>query len=118
MGKSPQNHLCPPFVHIKNSSSATTLIHLAVIINQMYPTMYATALLLDTDRVSPREQEVLELLSNGLSSTEIASQLYLSSHTVNDHRKALKQKLRARNAAEMIRRGFELQLLHLSTYSS
>lgn len=80
--------------------------------------MYSTAILQRDERVSQREKQVLELLSNGLSSSEIANQLYLSSHTVNDHRKALKLKLGARNVAEMIRRGFELQLLHLSTYHS
>jgi len=59
-----------------------------------------------THRVSDREREVLELLSNGHSSTEIATTLYLSPHTVNDHRKSLKWKLDAKNVAQMIRRGF------------
>ena len=65
--------------------------------------------------VSAREQQVLELLSNGHSTTEIASTLFLSKHTVNDHRKSLRWKLEAKNVAEMIRRGFELQLLNAST---
>jgi len=69
-----------------------------------------------THRVSDREREVLELLSNGHSSTEIATTLYLSPHTVNDHRKSLKWKLDAKNVAQMIRRGFELQLLNASTH--
>ena len=68
------------------------------------------------NRVSPRERQVLELLSFGHSSTEIANTLYLSSHTVNDHRKALMDKLDAKNVAQMIRRGFEFQLLNASTY--
>ena len=66
-------------------------------------------------QVSPREREVLELLSYGQSSVEIASTLFLSSHTVNDHRKALLAKLNAKNVAQMIRRGFEFQLLNSST---
>ena len=64
--------------------------------------------------ISSREQEVLELLSYGYSSPEIASSLYLSPHTVNDHRKALMSKLSVKNVAQMIRRGFELQLLNAS----
>lgn len=79
----------------------------------MQTTAYFT---LTQQRVSPREKEVLELLSNGHSSTEIASTLYLSSHTVNDHRKSLMEKLAAKNVAQMIRRGFEFQLLNASTY--
>lgn len=68
-----------------------------------------------SQQVSPREKEVLELLSNGHSSVEIASALFLSCHTVNDHRKALLSKLNAKNVAQMIRRGFEFQLLNSSS---
>ncbi len=69
--------------------------------------------------LSHREREVLELLSFGHSSHEIASVLFVSSHTVNDHRKALREKLKAKNVAQMIRKGFECQLLnHSSTQIS
>ena len=67
--------------------------------------------------LSHREIQVLELLSNGHSSSEIASTLFLSPHTVNDHRKALRQKLNAKNVAQMIRLGFEFQLLRVSQNS-
>ena len=67
-----------------------------------------------TPLISPREKEVLVLLSNGYVTREIASTLYLSNHTVNDHRKALMSKLSAKNVAQMIRRGFELNLLNAS----
>ena len=64
--------------------------------------------------VSQREGEVLELLSNGYATREIATTLFLSIHTVNDHRKALMTKLGAKNVAQMIRRGFEFNLLNTS----
>ena len=63
-------------------------------------------------RVSPREKEVLELVSNGHSSVEIATKLHLSTYTVNDHRKMLMSKLAAKNVAQLVRRGFEFQLLN------
>ncbi len=69
-------------------------------------------------KISTREREVLELLSYGYSSPEIASSLYLSPHTVNDHRKALMSKLSVKNVAQMVRRGFELNLLNLTNHSS
>ena len=81
----------------------------------MQTTQYYTT---STQRVSSREREVLELLSQGQSSTEIASSLYLSPYTVNDHRKALLYKLEAKNVAQMIRKGFELQLLNASSHLS
>lgn len=64
--------------------------------------------------VSPREKEVLLLLSNGYATREIAATLFISNHTVNDHRKALMLKLDAKNVAQMIRKGFELNLLNAS----
>lgn len=63
-------------------------------------------------KISNREKEILELVSYGQSSTQIASALFLSCHTVRDHRKSLQKKLEARNVAQMIRRAFELQLLN------
>ena len=61
--------------------------------------------------VSPREYQVLNLLSNGYSSKDIALHLYVSPNTIKDHRKALLRKLNARNVAQMIRKAFELELL-------
>ncbi|MEL6123094.1 MAG: helix-turn-helix transcriptional regulator [Bacteroidota bacterium] len=92
-------------------------MHIAVIVSHQLNVMqaavsYVTKLI---DLISPREREVLELLSQGQSSAEIASTLFLSPYTVNDHRKALLWKLDAKNVAQMIRRGFELQLLQTST---
>ncbi len=68
--------------------------------------------------ISTREKEILQLVSTGLSSTDIARILHLSSHTIKDHRKSLKRKLQASNVAQLIRRGFELQLLNTSTSKS
>ncbi len=75
--------------------------------------MYKTASTTD-HHISRREKEILELLSYGYSSPEIATSLYISRHTVNDHRKALLTKLSVKNVAQMIRKGFELQLLNAS----
>ena len=76
--------------------------------------LYTTTPTLVRALVSPRECEVLELLSNGYATREIASTLFISNHTVNDHRKALMNKLDAKNVAQMIRKGFELNLLNAS----
>ena len=62
-------------------------------------------------KVSSREQEILHLVSCGLRSKEISSSLFISPHTVHSHIKNLKSKLDARNTAELVRIGFELNLL-------
>ena len=63
--------------------------------------------------ISTREQEVLEKISFGLTSKEIASVLYLSTHTIERHRKNLLIKMDVRNTAGLVRRGFEYGFLSL-----
>lgn len=55
------------------------------------------------DRLSERELEVLRFLGAGFSTREIASTLSLSAKTVETHRAHIKDKLRLRDSAEMVR---------------
>lgn len=50
-----------------------------------------------------REQEVLELIAVGLTNVEIAEKLFVSTSTVDTHRKSLLLKLDAKNTVMMIR---------------
>ncbi|MGN0068242.1 MAG: response regulator transcription factor [Prevotella sp.] len=52
--------------------------------------------------ITPRELEILKLLSQGLCSNEIAGRLYISGNTVEYHRKRLLAKTATRNAAELV----------------
>jgi len=61
--------------------------------------------------ITAREKEVLNKISFGLTTKEIAAQLFLSIHTVISHRQHLLEKMDARNVAALIRRGFEKGLL-------
>jgi len=51
--------------------------------------------------LSPREKEVVQLLAAGLSSKQIANQLFLSSHTVDTHRRNLLKKTGTKNTLEL-----------------
>ena len=64
-------------------------------------------------QISTREQEVLEKISFGLTTKEIASILYLSPHTIERHRKNLLLKMDVKNTAGLVRRGFEYGFLSL-----
>jgi len=61
-------------------------------------------------KLSKREKEVLELVAQGLTAREIAEALFVSTDTVETHRRNIIQKLGARNIAEAVakavRRGF------------
>ena len=64
--------------------------------------------------ISPREQQVLEQVSFGLTTKEIASNLFLSDHTIISHKKNLLEKLNAANSPELVRKGFILGFLKLN----
>ena len=49
-----------------------------------------------------REKEVMQLVSQGFSSKEIAAKLFISKHTVESHRKHILHKLSVRNAPQMV----------------
>ena len=61
--------------------------------------------------LSPREQEVLDLVATGATNREIASRLHLSPHTVKEHTSSLYRKLEARNRADAVQRAQRLGLL-------
>ena len=65
--------------------------------------------------ISNREKEILFLIAHELTAKEIASLLFISTHTVDSHRKNLMEKLKVRNSAGMVRRGFESGLLQIHT---
>ncbi len=60
-----------------------------------------------TSNLSKREFEILTLISQEMSSDEIAEKLYISANTVKSHRRSLLIKLHAKNTAGLVRRAFE-----------
>lgn len=61
--------------------------------------------------ITPRELEVLHLLSAGLCAKEIARKLYISETTVITHKKNLKEKFAVKNTAELIKKTAPLLML-------
>lgn len=60
-----------------------------------------------------REKEVLELIAEGLTNNEIAAKLFLSSTTVDTHRKNLLSKLSAKNTAELVKLAFFYKIISI-----
>jgi len=56
--------------------------------------------------LTARERRVTELVAQGLTSAAIAAQLYLSTYTVNDHLKAIFEKLDVSSRGELVARLF------------
>jgi DNA-binding NarL/FixJ family response regulator len=61
---------------------------------------------------SRRETEVLHLLSEGLTTSEIAEKLFTSKRTIETHRQNMLEKSQARNAAALIRLAMSQGVLH------
>lgn len=61
--------------------------------------------------LTPREQEVLELIASGLTNREIAKHLVISAETVKKHTANINGKLRARNRTQAVARARDLHLL-------
>lgn len=51
--------------------------------------------------LSPTEREVLQLLSEGVKASEIASKMHISIHTVNTHRQKIMKKTGINNIAQL-----------------
>jgi DNA-binding NarL/FixJ family response regulator len=65
------------------------------------------------EALTPREQEVLQLLAEGLPNKTIADRLHISEHTVKFHVNAILSKLGAQSRSEAVVRATRLGLLLL-----
>jgi DNA-binding NarL/FixJ family response regulator len=58
---------------------------------------------LTNDPLTPRERQIIKLIAEGKTSKEIAILLFISIHTVNNHRKNIKKKLNIYKNADLIK---------------
>jgi DNA-binding NarL/FixJ family response regulator len=56
--------------------------------------------------LTPREQQITQAVARGLSNQEIAGELFLSSHTVRDHLKAVFAKVGVGSRGELVAKLF------------
>lgn len=67
--------------------------------------------------LTPREQEVMRMLAEGLSPKEVAKQLFISPKTVENHRTNLMKKLGLKSTVELLRYAARLGLIDLETWA-
>ena len=61
--------------------------------------------------LSRREKEILNLIAEGYTNPQIAEKIFLSSFTVDSHRKNLLAKLQVKNTASLIKLAVERKLI-------
>ena len=77
----------------------------ALVIEPAKASEHAT-IIVQAYRLSPREQQIVELISQGTATSEIAGRLYLSTHTVRDHIKAIFEKVEVSSRGELVAKLF------------
>jgi DNA-binding NarL/FixJ family response regulator len=64
-----------------------------------------------SEHFSSREAEILRLLSKGKNSFEIAEELFITINTVKTHRRNMLRKLKATNTSQLLKFGFDNNLI-------
>ncbi|MCB1247894.1 MAG: response regulator transcription factor [Acidimicrobiales bacterium] len=68
----------------------------------------------EEDRIiTKREEEVLQLIADGLSTPEVAEQLFISQKTVKNHLASIYQKLDARDRTQAVLQAVRMGIVHL-----
>jgi DNA-binding NarL/FixJ family response regulator len=70
----------------------------------------------DYGSLTPREQEVLRLLAEGLSTKAVAEKLYISPKTVENHRANILRKLGLHSTMELVRYAAKLGLIDVDLW--
>ena len=63
------------------------------------------------NHLTPREMEIVQHIANGMTNQEIAARLFLSTSTVDTHRKNILAKLELKNTAALVKYAGENKLL-------
>jgi DNA-binding NarL/FixJ family response regulator len=66
---------------------------------------------LDQMIISPREKDIVCMIADGLTNIEIADKLFLSTHTVNTHRRNIMSKLGVNNTAGIVMYAIKANLI-------
>jgi DNA-binding NarL/FixJ family response regulator len=69
------------------------------------------------DLITPRERQLLQMLAEGRTSKDIASELKISVYTVDAHRSRIMKKLQLRSIGELVRFAIQRGLVPLSSES-
>ncbi len=68
------------------------------------------------DTLTPREQQIMRLLADGISAKDIAKELFISPKTVENHRTNIMNKLDLHSAMELVRYAARLGLIDIDLW--
>ena len=68
----------------------------------------------DTDLLTKREVEILQLIADGRATSEIAEDLFISAKTVKNHLASIYEKLEARDRTQAVLRGIKSGIIEIN----
>ena len=68
------------------------------------------------DNLTPREQEVMGMVAEGLSTNEIGERLFISPKTVENHRSSIMRKLDLHSTIEIARYAAKLGIIDIDLW--
>lgn len=77
----------------------------------LFDSLEKTQSAVDEVQLTKREVEIIKLIATELTTNEIAEKLFISSYTVETHRKNILSKLGVKNLAGLVRFAYENQLV-------
>jgi DNA-binding CsgD family transcriptional regulator len=95
-------------VHASRLSSGSSSGHIAVVIEQARPAEMAP-LIMQAYGLTGRESQVAQLVARGLTSHEIAGELGITEHTIQEHLKSIFDKVGVHSRRELVARVFSEQ---------
>ncbi|MEO8403106.1 MAG: response regulator transcription factor [Chitinophagaceae bacterium] len=101
---------------LKNATKEELLEAITIVIRGKTYLSFEVAKTLNTKTagdiiLTRREKEVLKLIADGLTNIEIGQKLFISSTTVDTHRKNLLAKFQVKNTALLIRTAVQMELI-------
>jgi LuxR family transcriptional regulator, maltose regulon positive regulatory protein len=102
-------HLLDPVPGVGDGSTRTRVV--APRMPSAVPSVPGQAMPLIVERLSDREREVLQHVSQLMGTAEIAAEMFVSTNTVKSHLKSIFRKLGAASRNEAVRRARQLQLI-------
>ncbi len=68
------------------------------------------------DSLTPREQEIMVLLAEGMSTSQIADKLFISPKTAENHRSSIMRKLKIHSTIELVRYAAKIGLIDMDLW--
>ncbi len=93
------------------------VLHTAIVQNVMKSSAQKSVTHPCYSSLTPREQEVLRCLAEGLSAKEVADKLFISPKTVENHRSKIMRKLGLHTAVELVRYAARFGMIDVSLWN-